>query len=110
MVCDGGKVEKKEIGWSGVFNHSNLIAITKMERRGVKIKTNVILLMIMVNILPGVFTQVLFHFALSVIKVETLYDVGLLFFDCNKRLENLNLLNHRTRTFVLKTVSSTDIL
>ena len=67
------------------------------------------LLMIMVNILPGVFTQVLFHFALSVIKVETLYDVGLLFFDCNKRLENLNLLNHRTSTFVLKTVSSTDI-
>ena len=38
-----------------------------------------------------------------------LRDVCLMFFDCNKRLESLNLLNHCTSTFVLKTVSSTDI-
>ena len=33
-----------------------------------------------------------------------LYDVCLLIFDCKKRLQYLNLLNHRT--FVLKHVSS----
>ena len=39
-----------------------------------------------------------------------LFDVCLLIFDCKKRLQYLNLLNHHTSTFVLKTVSSTDIL
>ena len=37
-------------------------------------------------------------------------DVCLLFFYCKKRLEYFDLLNHRTSTFVLQTVSSTDIL
>ena len=37
-------------------------------------------------------------------------DVCLLFFYCKKRLEYFDLLNHRTSTFVLETVSSTDIL
>ena len=36
------------------------------------------------------------------------HDVCLLFFYCKKRLEYFDLLNHRTSTFVLKTVSSTD--
>ena len=48
----------------------------------------------------------------SPLKLQLLlnwYDVCVMFFDCNKRLESLNLLNHRTSTFVLKTVSSTDI-
>ena len=35
-------------------------------------------------------------------------DVCSLFFHCKKRLEYFDLLNHRTSTFVLKTVSSTD--
>ena len=37
-------------------------------------------------------------------------DVCLLFFYCKKRFEYFDLLNHRTSTFVLQTVSSTDIL
>ena len=36
------------------------------------------------------------------------HDVCSLFFYCKKRLEYFDLLNHRTSTFVLKTVSSTD--
>ena len=43
-------------------------------------------------------------------KKRKTYDVCLLFFYCKKRLEYFDLLNHRTSTFVLQTVSSTDIL
>ena len=40
---------------------------------------------------------------------EIKIDISLLLFYCKKRLEYFDLLNHRTNTFVLKTVSSTQI-
>ena len=54
--------------------HKNLMAMTtpKMEREGffmTKINTNVVLLMIMVNILPGGFAQVCFRFSTFIVYI-----------------------------------------